>query len=285
MAGVTRLGWEIQAPPSSLATAPLAAHLLGPYLAQRSSNLGYEISVCKSEPLGSARGRLGGCGCLLHSKPGPRAPPEQLAQAREPLPTRSHGPRPHRARICLLHRTCKGLNSVQRASGTSTSLFCWQRSSCSSPPQQTLAEPIQCQPVLGAGLQDEQKELFVTAGCWAVFQVMGCNSEHSQEGHALHGTYLPSRGTQAKHLSCDTRSGCTRRQKENKGQETSVPQEWSVKAFLRKCDLNQTTRLPWGRCKGPVAAQSFAGLKNIKRLKQGGLASKQQRRRLEGRSR
>lgn len=148
-----------------------------------------------------------------------------------------------------------------------------------------LLSPSMCQPVLGAGLQDEQKELFVTAGCWAVFQVMGCNSEHSQEGHALHGTYLPSRGTQANHLSCDTRSGCTRRQKENKGQETRVPQEWSVKAFLRKCDLNQTTKLPWGRYKGPVAAQSFAGLKNIKRLKQSGLASKQQRRRLEGRSR
>lgn len=64
-----------------------------------------------------------------------------------------------------------------------------------------------------------------------------------------------------------------------------MPQEGSVKAFLRKCDLNQTTRLPWGRCKGPVAAQSFAGLENIKRLKQSGLASKQQRRRLEGGSR
>lgn len=36
-----------------------------------------------------------------------------------------------------------------------------------------LLSPSMCQPVLGAGLQDEEKDLFVTAGCWAVFQVIG----------------------------------------------------------------------------------------------------------------
>lgn len=70
-----------------------------------------------------------------------------------------------------------------------------------------------------------------------------------------------------------------------KTKEIRVPQEWPEKAVLRKCDENQTLRLPWGRCKGPVAAQSFAGLKNIKRLEQSGLVSKQQRRRLGERSR
>lgn len=59
-----------------------------------------------------------------------------------------------------------------------------------------------------------------------------------------------------------------------KTKEIRVPQEWPEKAVLRKCDVNQTLRLPWGRCKGPVAAQSFAGLKNIKRLEQSGLVSK-----------
>lgn len=59
---------------------------------------------------------------------------------------------------------------------------------------------------------------------------------------------------------------------------------WSGKASLRKCDLSQH-EAPRGKCKRPEAAQSLAGLRNIKRLEYSVLEGTQLWRKLEWRPR
>lgn len=108
-----RSGWEIQAPSSRPASAPWVACLLGLYLAQRSSNLSHQTSVCKSEPVGD-------CDCLLRSIPFP-----VLFRGSWPRPGNPHHTGSHTEQGCACcTETYKGLNGIWKASGTSESLFC-----------------------------------------------------------------------------------------------------------------------------------------------------------------